>query len=352
MRIAIVNDLSLAVEILRRVIAAMPRHQLAWVAVNGAEAVARCKADRPDLILMDLIMPVMDGVDATRRIMAETPCAILVVTASLAGNLNKVFEALSAGALDAVCTPVAGPGGSLDGSQDLQNKIQSLSRLVLGTPFIKNAAAAFHTASASGSRGLQKPMQKPPLFTAIGASTGGPHALSVVLGGLPHDFPAAVIVVQHLDAAFAPGFIQWLGFRSKMPVHPAETGVRPQTGHVYVACQNDHLIVTEQATFAYLKEPLDNPYRPSVDECFQSLAANAGPAGVAVLLTGMGSDGANGLLKLRRLGWLTLAQDQATSIIFGMPKAAADTGAAMHVLPLNRIAGTILPHIMSIGAST
>jgi two-component system response regulator WspF len=349
MRIAIVNDLALAVEVLRRVIASMPEHRLAWVAVNGAEAVARCRADRPDLILMDLIMPVLDGVEATRRIMAETPCAILVVTASVTGNQAKVFDALGAGALDAVRTPVFGPGGTLEGAEDLRRKIQTLSRLVGREPAETAAGLPAEAGPGRVVPSLSPPDRSLP-FVALGASTGGPKALATVLGGLPSNLPAAVLVVQHLDAAFTASLIEWLAGQTPLPVQPAENGDRPQPGRIYVACRDDHLILTPQTTFAYTPDPRENPYRPSVDVCFQSLAAHAPPSGAAALLTGMGRDGARGLLALRRAGWLTLAQDEASSIIFGMPKAAVDLGAAMNVLPLDRLAPAILNRFPPPGA--
>ncbi len=321
MRVAIVNDLPLAVEILRRTLALDPAHQLAWVAKDGAEAVRMCAADTPDVVLMDLIMPVMDGVAATREIMRKTPCAILVVTATVEGNAAKVFEAMGQGALDAVSTPVLGSGGRIEGAPELLDKIALLGRL-LARPGDKAAEAPARHAPAAA--------RLP--FIALGASTGGPAVLAQLLAGLPADCPAAVLVVQHVDARFASGLADWLGASCRLPVTVAAEGQAPAAGRVLVAATDDHLVLGPDRTLHYTPEPRDCPYRPSVDALFESLAAYAPAPGLAALLTGMGRDGARGLLALRRAGWRTLAQDQASCVVYGMPKAAAEYGAAEAML--------------------
>ena len=332
MRIAIVNDLRMAVEILRRAIAMEPGHQVAWIAYNGAEAVDMCRADRPDLILMDLIMPEMDGVEATRRIMKTCPCPILVVTATVSGNAGKVFEAMGCGALDASATPFLAAGGGIEGARDLLKKIATIGKLTG-----KGAALpAPAPGAAAGARHRRMAM------VAIGASTGGPAALADILGALPAKLQAPVVIVQHVDAQFAGGLVDWLQAHSRMPTRLAIEGVAPEPGTVYVAGTNDHLVIDPGRRFRITPEPLDYPYRPSADVFFNSLCRNWPLGGAAVLLTGMGRDGAAGLLNLRRAGWRTIAQDKATSVIFGMPKAAADLGAAEQILPLDKIAAAIL----------
>ena len=202
MRIAIVNDLSLAVEVLRRMVQSVPEYEVAWTAADGIEAVTKCSRDCPDLILMDLIMPLMDGAQATRIIMQQSPCAILVVTATVAGNADKVFEALSGGALDAVATPVLGTSGGIEGGEQLLRKIAIMGRLV---DYAKRQAPAQPPApSASRSSGT-------PRLVAMGASTGGPNAVAIILRNLPEGLGAALVVVQHLDVQFAPGLVDWLG---------------------------------------------------------------------------------------------------------------------------------------------
>ena len=332
MRIAIVNDLGMAVEALRRVVALRPEHQVAWVAQDGVEAVARCRADRPDLILMDLVMPRMDGAEATRRIMAETPCAILVVTASVGANMGLVFQAMGAGALDAVKTPVLGADGRPAGAVALLGKIEMIGRL-LGGPIAPAASTAAPAASTGAGEGV--------VSVVLGASTGGPAAVDAILGALPGDLDAAFVLVQHVDAEFAADLAAWLSRRSPYPVAVAPAGCRPAARRVWLAGTGEHLVLAADGTLQYRLEADGAYYRPSVDVFFQSVAAHHRTPGVAVLLTGMGRDGAVGLAALRQAGWHTICQDEATSVVFGMPRAAIQAGAAMEVLALSAIAPAV-----------
>jgi two-component system, chemotaxis family, response regulator WspF len=181
-------------------------------------------------------------------------------------------------------------------------------------------------------------------LVAIGASTGGPPALAAILAQWPTDFPAAVVIVQHIDVEFAPQLAHWLGARSKVKVRLAIAGERPQPGTVLIAGTNDHLVMTPDRSLRYTPEPADNPYRPSVDALFNSLAAHWPAPGIAALLTGIGRDGAVGLLRLRKAGWHTLAQDEASSVIYGMPKAAVELGGAAAIVPLDEMAQQIQAH--------
>jgi two-component system, chemotaxis family, response regulator WspF len=332
MRIAIVNDSQIALEALRRVIASDPGHVLAWTAENCREAVTRALEDTPDIILMDLIMPDMDGVEATRRIMAHSPCAILVVTASVRENTPRVFEAMGAGALDAVNTPVLGSSGSGAGRDALLAKLDTVKMLLRGQARI-NAALGKPTPCSHHHPDRQ--------LIAIGASTGGPAALAEVLGALPEDIPAAIVVIQHVDEQFVASFAEWLGGRIRLPVRLAQEGDLPRPGTVLVAGRHDHLVLKADQRLGYDAEPADYPYRPSVNAFFASLVAHWEGAVTGVLLTGMGRDGAEGLLALRGQGWHTLAQDMATSAVYGMPKAAAELDAAVEILPLDAIGGSI-----------
>ncbi len=336
MRVAIVNDSKLAAESLRRVIAGSREHQFAWIAEDGAEAVQRAIADRPDLILMDLIMPVMDGVEATRQIMAKAPCAIVVVTASVTGNAAKVFEAMGAGALDAINTPILGMDGSGAGNAALLHKIDIVNRLIQAP---KSRAEA--TTAAPGQNPCLVPGRCPTLV-GIGASTGGPAALQKILAQLPVDFPAAMVIVQHVDEEFARSFSEWLNEQTPLPVRLAQPGDTPKSGEVLVAGREDHLIMTEDGTLQYTSKPSDYAYRPSVNVFFDSMARHWSGRCIGVLLTGMGRDGGTGLLNLRQAGAHTIAQDQASSAIYGMPKAAAELGAAVDILGLEAIGPALL----------
>jgi two-component system response regulator WspF len=335
-RIAIVNDVQMAVEALRRGIRSWPEHQIAWVAWNGEEAVQRCKEDTPDLILMDLIMPVMNGVEATRRIMASNPCPILIVTNSVNTNAALVFEAMGAGALDAIKTPVFERQGVKEGSgfDGVLSKINTIHKLT------KNNAKKLIAAPAE-KQVITSSVTHCPLV-AIGSSSGGPLALATVLAALPADFPAATVIVQHVDEHFARQLTLWLDEQSDLPIAVAREGTVPRSGTVLVAATNDHLAVGTDGTLVYTPHPREYVYRPSVDVFFESVAKHWHNRVIGVLLTGMGRDGAAGLLKLRQMGYHTIAQDKATSAVYGMPKAAAEINAAAEILPINEISRALM----------
>jgi len=331
MNIGIANDLPLAIEAMRRVIATRAEHRVLWVATDGEQAVDFCVAEPPDLVLMDLIMPKLDGVEATRRIMARAPCAILIVTSSVGANTWRVYEAMGAGALDAVDTPTLGENVE-GGSQSLLNKIEQLGRLP-EKPFL------YERSTAASRRPGTAPL------VAIGASAGGPTALAAVLGKLPQDFGGAIVIVQHVDCAFAHGMAQWLDGQTELAVRIAQEGDRPQSGVALLAATNDHLYLTHGGLLNYLCEPADTPYRPSVDIFFHSVIQHWPGDAVGVLLTGMGRDGAIGLKAMRAKGYQTIAQDEASSAVYGMPKAAATIDAARLILPLDSIAGELLSFV-------
>jgi len=333
MKIGIVNDMPLAVEALRRAVASQREHHVIWVAKNGAEAVEQCAQETPDLVLMDLLMPGMDGVEATRRIMASTPCAILVVTVSVGANAWRVYEAMGHGALDAVDTPALGVGNPRARAAPLLTKIDTIARLIGDKHGIENAAAR------GGGTALPRRQN---WLVAIGASAGGPAALATVLGALPKEFPAAIVIIQHVDEQFASGMAEWLSQDAALPVRVAREGDRPTVGAVLLASTNDHLVLKATDRLGYTPEPYDCVYRPSVDVFFQSVSQLWPGDAVGVLLTGMGRDGALGLKALRNKGYYTIAQDKASSAVYGMPKAAATLNAAVAILPLERIAPSLV----------
>jgi two-component system response regulator WspF len=334
MRIAIVNDNAMAIEALRRVVLELAGAQLAWIARDGADAVEQCRQDTPDLILMDLMMPVMDGAEATRRIMAQSPCPILVVTATVEGHSGKVFEALGAGALDVVQTPLANSNQSRGGA-GLRFKINAVGRMAAGEKSERQ-----RTLSAAGD----PPAAPAPTdrLIAIGASAGGPATLAAILGGLPRDFPAAIVIVQHVDAQFVPLMAGWLHDRTALSVQIAREGDQPQSGTALIAGTNEHLVLLKSQSLKYTPEPRDCCYRPSIDVFFQSAAAYWKGELVGVLLTGMGRDGASGLKRIRDSGSLTLAQDSSSCAVYGMPKAAAELNAAVKILNVNGITKSLI----------
>jgi two-component system response regulator WspF len=330
MRIAIVNDVPLAAEVLRRVIVRNGEHQIAWLAQDGEEAVERCQRDRPDLILMDLFMPRMDGIEATRQIMAETPCAIIVATARVEDHTGKVFEAMGAGALDAVSIPVLSDAETISGSKELLAKIATINRL-LGSPR-KSKLRPETTQTVRPSQSAQ------PSLVAIGSSAGGPSALTTLLAALPADFPAPIVIVQHVDKQFTPGLTAWFASHTKLQVCVAQQGDQLQPGVVYLAGRDRHLILSSSNQLGYVSQPADSSYCPSVDVFFKSMAKHWRGRAIGVLLTGMGRDGAEGLKALRDAGHYTIAQDKRTSAVYGMPKAAVELDAAQEILALDKIA--------------
>jgi two-component system response regulator WspF len=288
---------------------------------------------------MDMIMPVMDGVEATRRIMRATPCPILVVTATVEGNAGKVFEALGAGALDAVATPGIGPDGRAVNAEPLVRKIQDIG-VIAGIGRTSALHPPSTPAQAAGTPRI-------PPIVAIGASTGGPQALATVLQSLPRPMSYPVVIVQHIDPAFAPGLANWLERETRHHVEVAQSGDALSPGRILVAATSDHIVVDGAGRLGYTAEPREQPYRPSVDVFFDAVGRAKASSGVAVLLTGMGRDGASGLARLRAAGWHTIAQDKATSVVWGMPGAAVEIGAAVETLPIGDIGGAIAARMRS-----
>ncbi|MEL7331755.1 MAG: chemotaxis response regulator protein-glutamate methylesterase [Cyanobacteria bacterium J06560_2] len=343
-RVAIANDTLIALTALRRVIATNPAYELVWSATDGAEAVALCKRDTPDLILMDLQMPGLDGVEATRQIMAHSPCAILIVTGSVHRHTSQIFEAMGHGALDVVRTPVLGlqEGGSMDAAaRPLLAKMATVTAFI-GKSIRRKARVPLPSKSSPQSDSL------PPLI-AIGASTGGPKAIAQIVSGFPEPFPAAVVIVQHIDQQFAPGLANWLNGQTVLDVRLAEVGDRLLPGRVYVAGSDRHLVMAGDLTLAYTHIHRRTAYCPSVDEFFNSVARHWPEKGQAALLTGMGSDGANGLGALRAAGWETIAESQESCVVYGMPRAAVENKAASRILPAKEISDAFCRKLLLFG---
>ena len=326
MRIGIVNDLAMAAEALRRAVALAPEHQVVWVARDGAEAVELCARDTPDLVLMDLVMPVMDGVEATRRIMASTPCSILVVTVSVRTNAEHVFEAMGHGALDAIDTPSLGSGDPNAGAARLLAKIEKIGRFIHNGAKFRMARRQGRSAKLRrGTGGDRRVGRRPERAGDFARRT----ARLVSRGDRHHSARRRTVRRRHGEMARDD---------SPIPVRLAADGDRPQPGTALLAGTGDHLAFKASDRLGYVREPADYAYRPSVDVFFQSVGRFWPGRAVGVLLTGMGTDGAQGLKALRAKGHYTIAQDRATSAVYGMPKAAAALDAAVDILPLDRIA--------------
>jgi two-component system response regulator WspF len=334
----------MAREALRRVVVSSPKHEVAWLAKDGEEAVALAREDLPDLILMDLFMPGIDGAEATRQIMNESPCAILLVTATVTGHLSAVYRAMGYGALDAIDTPTLGLRGEIPATLLLLNKIELIGKLI-------------EKQTVSPADGPEVEISKPPEpldsnpepadfpLIVLGASTGGPQAFVELLSGLPTTLSTGIIITQHLDSAFSSGLGQWLSEKTSRRVTLIGEGSVPRPGEILLSGTDDHVVLGDDRRLHYSIEPRMNYYRPSVDVFFDSVARNWPTTGVAALLTGIGRDGAKGLLRFRQKGWWTIAQDITSSVVSDMPRSAAEIGAAQEILPLGCIAEAISQRI-------
>ncbi len=307
------------------------------VAANPFVALRHLADHRPDVIVLDLEMPKMDGLTFLRKIMAESPVPV-VICSSHAGR--AALDALEAGAVDVITKPSFGVRGFLE------EQLVSIADILRGAARARlperRAGPAATAASESGRDERRSNAPRPPIV-AMGASTGGTQALRTVLGSLKPEAPA-LLIVQHMPPGFTRAFAERLDQESALKVREAQDGDRVEAGHALVAPGDMHLRLREDLR-GYFAEvtagPLVSRHRPSVDVLFRSVAELAGSESLGVLLTGMGDDGAEGLLAMRQVGAATLAQDEATSVVFGMPKEAIRRGAAEHVLPLPAIAEAI-----------
>ena len=321
------------------------------VDVAAHPLIARTKMERhrPDVIVLDLEMPHVDGLTFLQRIMATDPIPVLVCSALARGGADSVIRALEYGAVYVVQKPASGIQDFLyESAVLLVDKVRGAARA--------RARAAHHHAAAplpptprNTADAVLPPMSRPLSVTtdkvvAVGTSTGGTEALRVLLPGLPLDAPGFV-VVQHMPEMFTAAFAERLNQHCQVFVKEGEDGDRVRPGTVLIAPGNRHTLVVRNGA-QYVIRVTDGPlvarHRPSVDVLFRSVAQAAGANAVGVLMTGMGDDGAEGLLEMRRAGAATMAQDDATSVVYGMPRAAMERGAVEDMLPLHRIAGAIL----------
>ncbi len=339
-RVLVVEDSLTVRKRLVEVLGADPEIEVVGEAADGKEGIELCRALRPDVVTLDMMMPVMTGLAATEYIMAYCPSPILIVSSSTnRGEVFKTYDALAAGALDVLEKPTGeeeegGWEAGLVGRVKLVSRIKVIThpRARLGPG--RRAAAPPETREPAERRAGCR-------LVALGASTGGPGALVTILRSLPPDFPLPLLIVIHLGRPFAGPFAEWLDGQSPLRVAYASDGqALPRAGAV-LAPPGFHLALRE-GKLRLTEDPERHSCRPSVDVLFESVAREAGAGGAGVLLTGMGRDGAEGLLAIRRAGGVTISQDEATSVVYGMPREAALLGAASQVLPLDRIAPALL----------
>ncbi|SFG68703.1 two-component system, chemotaxis family, response regulator CheB [Methylobacterium gossipiicola] len=337
-RVMLVEDSLVVRQLLIHIVGRDARLEIVAAVASGEEALAALATARPDVISMDIRLPGIDGLETTRRIMAEQPTPIVVVADAVEDSSLRIsMNALRAGALSVVEKPVATTHA---GYEAVATQICTQLRIMADVPVIRRRAIGAEWAGKARDFSAPPPVPRgaAPSLVAIAASTGGPPALARVIGALPLDFPLPVLVVQHMGAAFMEGFAAWLNGVVGLSVTLAREGERPEAGRVYVAPGDRHLELSPCGTLRITDAAPVGGQRPAATALFRSLARNAGARGVGVLLTGMGEDGAAGLLDMRRAGAITVAEDESTAVVFGMPAAAIRMGAAGHVLPLDRVA--------------
>src|SRR5579863_7198162 len=315
-------------------------------AADGSAVTELCRRLGPDVITMDVMMPVMDGVTATEFIMAHCPTPILVVSAtSNRGHGLPTFDALAAGAVDVLDKP---SGGAVDGVWE--SKLIAAVKMVSRIKAIRRSSINRRSRVVSAGAKLLEPIVPPVLeseeavIVAIGASIGGPGAIIKILSQIPTAFPLPILLIIHVTPEFAPALVQWMATSSKK--HRVRVAVdgepmpRPGSREILMAPPDRHLVVGEGRLWT-TDSPERHLCRPSIDELFESVARECGSQAIACLLTGMGKDGARGLLAVRQSGGHTIAQDEASSVVFGMPREAIALDAAEVIAPLEAVAATL-----------
>ncbi len=329
-RVVVVDDDPFARKVITGMLSQDEAIEVVGEAADGREAVERVSALKPDLVTMDIDMPGMDGLEAIRRIMRAHAAPILVVTGS--DDADLAYEAVSRGALDVVAKPV------MDQYPEFLHKVKFLSRIKVISHILSDPPPPIPEAAAQ--RGVVRKGRGG--VVAVAASTGGPKALSALLPALPEGFPLPIVVAQHITGAFAPGMVRWLDGLCRLSVKTGEAGEPLKPGRVYVAPSEKHMIVDRRRRIAFQNRRPGDIYFPSCDLLLTSAATVYGPDAAGVVLTGMGADGRRGIQAIKAAGGTTISQDETTSAVFGMPRAAAESGAVDHVLPLSEIPGRIV----------
>ena len=348
-RVLVVDDSATTRALLVSVLRSDPELVIVGEARDGLEAVALTQKLRPDVITMDLHMPKMDGFAATKEIMITAPTPIVIATGStLAGEVATAMNALRAGALAVLRKPPApGAPGHEEAVQKLISTVKSMARVKVVRHWRSTSGAAAVDLAPTGDLAVRATQAERPRVVAIATSTGGPAALQDLLSGLPGDFPAPILVVQHITKGFTNGLAAWLNTLCNLQVKIAEHG-EPLAPHtVYIAPDDRHLGVSRPSAVLLSAEAPIGGFRPSGTFLFASAGRVFGKSALAVILTGMGDDGVVGLRTVQQAGGRILAQDEQSSVVFGMPGAAVAAGLVDQVLPLAKIAGRLVQLVRS-----
>lgn len=336
-RVLIVEDSAVLRQSTRLMLASDPEIQIVGEANNGADAIAMVTQFNPAVVTMDIRMPKMDGFEAIRRIMSEHPVPIVVVASIELKQEKEIADQVTKlGAVSIVKRPTS--AGSLEFNQFAAKLIEqvklmsSIKVIRRGHSADKPTTPAFSGANP-GTAGADEIE-----LAAIGSSTGGPAALYQILGALPANFPVPIVIVQHISFGFVEGLAGWLNSACALNVQVGKLGDRLEPGQVYIASDDYHMVVERSRRINLKQTDPEGSFRPSINVLFESVAAAYGPAALGVILTGMGADGANGLKSMHTAGAMTLAQDEASCVVFGMPKEAIARGAARQIVSLNDMA--------------
>jgi two-component system chemotaxis response regulator CheB len=340
-RVLIAEDSPTYRDLLVTILQNAPGMQVVGTARTGAEAVRLALRLKPDVITMDVHMPEMDGFEATRQIMAEIPRPVVIISASLDKNQRDLtFNALQAGALSVLEKPTLSDPPQVH--QALADQVKLMAEVKVVRRWGDSSTRLPRPLPTVGLSPLVRNGRSKIQLVAMASSTGGPGALAEILGQLPATFPAPILVVQHITPGFAAGLASWLNQQTPLEVRLARHADEPKPGQVLLASDNYHLAINGIGLVVLQNTPPVGGQRPSANVLFQSIAQGYGATALGVILTGMGSDGAAGLLLMRQAGAHTIAQDKETCVVFGMPAAAIEVGAAEQILPAHRIAAAII----------
>ena len=341
-RVLLVDDSPVAITILKRMLSLSTDIAVVGTAANGREALNLIPQVKPDVICTDLHMPVMDGLVFTREVISTHPLPILLVSISGREDSLNAFKILEAGAVDIFPKPMA--ASPLDYERTAPELIRKIRILAGVHVFRRSRPDSGFGMSASEFKEIEPDIRisKSKIqIIVIGASTGGPQALQAILARLPADFPLPTICVQHISKGFLPGLVEWLTSQCRAKVKIATPGELPVPGVIYFPQEETQLRIGGDGRFVHSAEPPLDGHRPSITVTMESLARYYGSEVLSVLLTGMGKDGAEGMRAVAQAGGTTIAQDEQSSVVFGMPKQAIGLNAAKYVLPLENIAQVI-----------
>ncbi len=338
-KVLVVDDSAVAREFISQLLAADPQIEVVGAVGDGAEAIAFVNREKPDVITMDINMPVMNGLEATRRIMEMQPLPIVIVSANWdPGEVATTFKAMEAGALAIVQRP-KGIGHS-EHEATTRDMVQTVKLMSEVRVVRRWSGKKTETLPPVAATALPE-MSGDAMVVAIGASTGGPLVIKTILDGLPRDFPAALLIVQHIAPGFLRGMLDWLADTSVIPLRIAVQGEHILSGQAYFAPEDYNMGVGSDLSIQLSGGGPENGAKPSVGYLFRSVAGALGKNAVGILLTGMGSDGAKELKLMKERGAVTIVQDRGSSVVYGMPGAAVELGAADYILAPDKIAAAL-----------